>query len=153
MKVPASSEIFLFGDFRLDRAGGGLFRRDDHDAFAPVAIGSRALDLLAVLIERRGDVVSREAIMAAVWPKMAVEESNLFIQIPALRAILDRGQSGQTCIQTVTGRGYRFIALVTRCARPSEKREPPSFRSSSSPSPTSAEIPSRTISPRASRTT
>ena len=114
--MAASSEMFLFADFRLDRAGGGLFRRDDHGAFAPVTIGSRALDLLAVLIERRGDVVSKEEIMAAVWPRLAVEEANLFAQISALRAILDKEQSGQSCIQTVIGRGYRFIAPVTRCA-------------------------------------
>ena len=74
--MPTSSEFFLFGEFRLDRAGGGLFRRDDHGAFAPVTIGSRALDLLAALIERRGDVVAKEEIMAAVWPKMTVEEDN-----------------------------------------------------------------------------
>ncbi len=114
--MPASSDIFLFGKFRFDRAGGGLFQRDDRGAFAPVTIGSRALDLLAVLIERRGDVVSKEEIMAAVWSKMAVEEGNLFAQISTLRAILDREQPGQSCIQTVTGRGYRFIAPVTRCA-------------------------------------
>ena len=114
--MPASSDIFLFADFRLDRAGGGLYRLDNHGAFAPVMIGSRALDLLAVLIERRGDVVSKDEIMAAVWPRMAVEEGNLFVQISALRAILDKEQSGQSCIQTVIGRGYRFIAPVTRCA-------------------------------------
>jgi TolB-like protein len=54
--------------------------------------------------------------MAAVWPKTTVEEANLFAQISALRAILDRKQSGQSCIQTVTGRGYRFIPPVTRGA-------------------------------------
>jgi TolB-like protein/DNA-binding winged helix-turn-helix (wHTH) protein len=116
MKMLTSSDIFLFAEFRLDRADGGLSRRDIHGAFVPVAIGSRALDLLAVLIERRGDVVSKEEIMAAVWPKMAVEEGNLFVQISSLRAILDREQSGHSCIQTVSGRGYRFIAPVTRCA-------------------------------------
>jgi class 3 adenylate cyclase/DNA-binding winged helix-turn-helix (wHTH) protein/tetratricopeptide (TPR) repeat protein len=116
MKMPTSSEFFLFGEFRLDRAGGGLFRRDDHGVFAPVTIGSRALDLLAALIERRGDVVAKEEIMAAVWPKMTVEEHNLFVQISALRAILDKKQSAQSCIQTVAGRGYRFIAPVARCA-------------------------------------
>ena len=114
--MPRFIRHFPIRHFRLDRAGGGLFRRDDHGAFAPVTIGSRALDLLAVLIERRGDVVSKEEIMAAVWPKMAVEEGNLFVQISALRAILDKEQSGQSCIQTVAGRGYRFIAPVTRCA-------------------------------------
>ena len=126
--MPASSEIFRFADFRFDRAGGGLFRRDSRGAFAPVTIGSRALDLLAVLIERRGDVVSKEEIMAAVWAKTAVEEANLFAQISALRAILDKEQSGQSCIQTVIGRGYRFIAPVTRCAglrsTPAETVEP-----------------------------
>jgi pimeloyl-ACP methyl ester carboxylesterase/DNA-binding winged helix-turn-helix (wHTH) protein len=116
MKMSASSDIYLFADFRLDRAGGGLFRRDDSGALAPVTIGSRALDLLAVLIERRGDVVSKEEIAAAVWPKTAVENGNLFVQISTLRAILDGEQSGQSSIQTVAGRGYRFIAPVRRCA-------------------------------------
>ena len=51
MELLASSEVFLFEDFRLDRRGGGLFRRDGNDGFAPVAIGSRGLDILSVLIE------------------------------------------------------------------------------------------------------
>jgi class 3 adenylate cyclase len=116
MKMQASSDSFLFEEFRLDRLGGRLFRRDDHGAFVPVAIGSRALDILAALIDRRGDIVSKEEIIAAVWPKTVVEENNLFVQISALRRVLDSAQSGQSCIQTVIGRGYRFIAPVTRCA-------------------------------------
>jgi adenylate cyclase len=123
MKMRASSDIFLFEEFRLDRVGGGLFRRDDHGAFVPVGIGSRALDILAALIERRGGIVSKEEIMAAGWPRTVVAEGNLFVQISALRRVLDREQSGQSCIQTVTGRGYRFIAPVTRC--PVEGVEPP----------------------------
>ena len=54
--------------------------------------------------------------MGAGWPRTVVAEGNLFVQIAALRRILDAAQSGQSCIQTVTGRGYRFIAPVTRCA-------------------------------------
>src|ERR1700733_6684945 len=115
MKMTASSDIYLFADFRFDRASGGLFRRDGSTTFAPVKIGSRALDLLTVLIEQRGFVVSKDEIMAAVWPKMAVEEANLFFQISTLRNILDGQQRGKSCIQTVVGRGYRFIASVTRC--------------------------------------
>jgi DNA-binding winged helix-turn-helix (wHTH) protein len=76
----------------------------------PVAIGSRALDILAVLIKRRGNVVSREEIIAAVWPKTVVGEGNLFVQMAARRQRLDRKRSGQSCIQTITGRGYRFVA-------------------------------------------
>src|SRR5215472_4530485 len=115
MKMQASSDSFLFEEFRLDRLGGGLFRRDGHGAFVPVAIGSRPLDILAALIDRRGDIVSKEEIIAAVWPKTVVAENNLFVQISALRRVLDSEQLGQSCIQTVIGRGYRFIAPVTRC--------------------------------------
>jgi DNA-binding winged helix-turn-helix (wHTH) protein len=114
--MPTSFEIFLFGEFRLDRAGGGLFRRDAKGVFVPVAIGSRALEILAILVERRGDIVSKEEIMGTGWPRTVVAEGNLFVQIAALRRILDATQSGQSCIQTVIGRGYRFIAPVTRCA-------------------------------------
>jgi class 3 adenylate cyclase/predicted ATPase len=116
MKMSASSEIFSFGEFRLDRAGGGLFRRDADGHFVPVATGSRALEILAALVERRGEIVSKEEIMGTGWPRTMVAEGNLFVQIAALRRILDAAQSGQSCIQTVIGRGYRFIAPVTRCA-------------------------------------
>ena len=54
--------------------------------------------------------------MAAVWPRTAVAEGNLFVQIAALRAALDSGRPPPSCIQTVAGRGYRFIAPVTRCS-------------------------------------
>jgi class 3 adenylate cyclase len=116
MEMPASSDIFLFTEFRLDRAGGGLFRRDHDGAFVPVAIGSRALDILAVLLERRGDIVSKEELMAVGWPNTVVAESNLFVQISALRRALDREQSAQSFVQTITGRGYRVIIPVTRSA-------------------------------------
>jgi class 3 adenylate cyclase/predicted ATPase len=112
----SSTDVFLFEGFRLDRASGGLFRRDADGVFVPVAIGSRALEILAALVERRGEIVPKEEIMGLGWPRTAVVEGNLFVQIAALRRILDAAQSGQSCIQTVIGRGYRFIAPVTRCA-------------------------------------
>ena len=114
MEVLASSEVFLFEDFRLDRHGGGLFRRADDGAFAPVAIGSRGLDILGVLIARAGEVVSKDEIIAAVWPETVVEDSNLTVQISALRRALDHGRAAGGCIQTVSGRGYRLVAPVTR---------------------------------------
>jgi adenylate cyclase len=114
MKMSASSEIVLFGEFRLDRAGGGLFRRDADGVFVTVAIGSRALEILAALVERRGNIVSKEEIMGTGWPRTVVAEGNLFVQIAALRRILDAAQPRHSCIQTVIGRGYRFVAPVTR---------------------------------------
>jgi len=112
MAALASSEVFVFEDFRLDRHGGGLFRRADDGAFAPVAIGSRGLDILGVLIARAGEVVSKDEIIAAVWPGTIVEDSNLTVQISSLRRVLDHGRSNGSCIQTVSGRGYRFVAPV-----------------------------------------
>jgi class 3 adenylate cyclase len=52
--------------------------------------------------------------MQAVWPRTVVEENNLMVQISALRRILDRDRVDGSCIQTVPGRGYRFVAPVTR---------------------------------------
>ena len=63
------SHIFLFEDFRLDRRGG-LFRCNGVGKNERVAIGSRALDILGLLIERAGEVVSKEEIIAAVWPEL-----------------------------------------------------------------------------------
>src|SRR5215831_14750041 len=52
--------------------------------------------------------------MVAVWPRTVVEENNLTVQISALRRILDAGRTQGSCIQNVPGRGYRFVAPVTR---------------------------------------
>jgi TolB-like protein/Tfp pilus assembly protein PilF len=108
----ASSEVFVFEDFRLV-GGGGLFQRAADGAFTAVAISSRGLAILRVLIERAGEVVLKNEIIAAVWPGMIVEDSNLTVQISALRRALQRGRPNGRCIQTVPGRGYRFAAPVT----------------------------------------
>src|SRR5580765_2629502 len=94
----SSAEIFLCERFRFDRRAGGLFQLDGG---APVAIGSRALDLLGVLVERPGDLVSKDEIMGAVWPRTVVEDGNLTVQISTLRRVLDNGESEGSCIQTI----------------------------------------------------
>src|SRR5690348_2298460 len=114
MDALASTDICLFGGFRLDRRGGALSRRDQRGVYVSIAIGSRALDVLAVLVHRPGDLVSRGEIMDAVWPGTAVEDGNLNVQVAALRRVLDQDRDGTSCIQTVPGRGYRFIPAVTR---------------------------------------
>ena len=110
----ATAGIFLFEEFRLDRRGDGLSRRNQRGVFVPVPIGLRALDVLGVLVERSGDLVSKEEIVGAVWGRTVVESANLTVQISALRRILDEGRSEQSCIQTIAARGYRFVAPVTR---------------------------------------
>ncbi len=114
MDAHSSSEVLLFDLFRLDRRGGGLSRCSDTGQLVPVTIGSRALEVLGVLIERRGDIVSKDEIMRAVWPRTVVEEANLTVQISTLRRILDTGRQGGSCIRTVPGRGYRFALPVTQ---------------------------------------
>ena len=101
------SHIFLFDRFRLDRRGG-LFQCFDGAAPVPINIGSRALEMLMILVEHSGNLVSKDEILAAVWPKTIVDEANLSVQISALRRVLDQGRSGKSCIQTVPGRGYRL---------------------------------------------
>ena len=113
MDAPSPSAMFLFGQFCLDRRGGGLFRSTGDGDTVPVTIGCRALEILGVLIERRGDLVSKEEIRSAVWPTTVVEDANLTVQISALRRILDPKGSDASCIQTVIGRGYRFVAPVS----------------------------------------
>jgi len=119
MDALAADEIFLFEGFRLDRRAGGLFRADQDAVPISVAVGSRALDLLMLLVRRHGDLVSKDEIMTTVWPGVIVEDSNLPTQISALRRVLDYGRVNGSCIETVSGRGYRFIVPVTRCARDS----------------------------------
>ena len=134
MEALAAGDVFLFDGFRLDRRGGGLFRRDERGDFVPMAIGSRALDVLGVLVERPGDLVSRDAIIAAVWPATVVEDANLNMQIAALRRVLDDGRAEGSCIQTVPGRGYRFVVPVTRSdPTPSSESTPPSGNGSGGP--------------------
>ncbi len=109
--LPISADIFIFGDFRLDWRGGGLFRCNDGGEQVPVGIGSRALNVLRVLLERAGDLVPKDDIIAAVWPDVVVAEANLAVQISVLRRTLDAVGS-VSCIQTMSGRGYRFTAPV-----------------------------------------
>ena len=112
MEALSAGDIFLFDQFHLDRRG--LFRRDGGAGLAPVEVGSRALDVLRVLLERPGDLVSRNEIMAAAWPGIVVEDNNLTIQIAALRRVLDQDRANGSCIRTVPRRGYRFVAPVVR---------------------------------------
>jgi DNA-binding winged helix-turn-helix (wHTH) protein len=73
MEALSPNEVFLFEGFRLDRRG--LFRRDEGAALAPVEIGSRALDVLGVLLRRPGELLSRDEIMATARPGTVVEDN------------------------------------------------------------------------------
>jgi DNA-binding winged helix-turn-helix (wHTH) protein len=80
----------------------------------PIQIGSRAFDILVALVERAGELVSKGELMARGWPNTFVEESNLKVQIAALRRTLRDGEEGNRYISNVIGRGYWFVAPVAR---------------------------------------
>src|SRR5437879_2333760 len=98
-----------FGPYRLIAAQRLLVEGDK-----PVRLGSRAFDILAALVERAGEVVRKEELIARAWPQTFVEDANLKIQISALRRALGDGQGGHRYVATVPGRGYNFVAPVRR---------------------------------------
>jgi TolB-like protein len=84
--------------------GETLFRGTE-----PVALSQRAVALLRILIDRAGALVSKDALMEAAWPGLAVEDSNLTVQIAALRRVLGEVPGGEGWIATLPRRGYRFV--------------------------------------------
>lgn len=106
--APADSGPFVFGPFQLLAAERRLLRDG-----RPVAIGGRALDVLVALVRRRGEVISNEALTAAVWPGLFVDETSLRVQISRLRKALDDGVGDQRFVTNVAGRGYCFVAPVS----------------------------------------
>src|SRR6516162_531176 len=116
MDALARTDILVFDCFCLDRRTGRLSQQDESGISRAIAIGSRALEILAVLADRQGHLLTKDEMMAAAWPGTVVDDNNLAVQISALRRILDRDRAEGSCIQTVPGRGYRFVASVTRIA-------------------------------------
>src|SRR5439155_9250738 len=105
---PPLGRAFLFRSFGLFPEQRLLLEGDNQ-----VRLGSRAFDILAALVERAGEVVSKEELIARAWPQTFVEESNLKFQVSALRRALGDGQGGHRYVVTVPGRGYNFVAPVS----------------------------------------
>ena len=108
-----------FGRFRV------LLRRRQLLADGvPVELGTRAFDLLLVLMEADGLLVTKEALLSRVWPGIVVSEDNLRVQIAALRRALG---ADRDFIRTEFGRGYRFTGvLCTNTAADAGQRPTPS---------------------------
>src|SRR5712692_3437266 len=115
---PMDGGAISFGPFRLLAARRLLLEGDQ-----PVRLSSRAFDILSAMVERAGDVVGKQELIARAWPQTLVEEANLKIQVSALRRALGDGQAGNRYIATVTGRGYSFVAPI-RLDEPSEVPPP-----------------------------
>lgn len=107
--VPTSvmAEIYKFGLFRLDPDAGILFLGAE-----PKMIGQRAVALLRVLLAKPGMPVSKDVLIDAAWSGLAVEESNLTVQMAALRRALAAQAGGENWIETLSRRGYRYVGPV-----------------------------------------
>lgn len=104
MTFPAAQAIH-FGPYRVYPEQRLVMETEQ-----PVRLGRRALDILLILLEHAGQVVSKQTLIAAVWPKSVVEDINLRVHMAALRKALGDGQNGQRYIITVAHRGYSFVA-------------------------------------------
>ena len=110
--APSASTEVAFGPFRLFPSQFLLLEGDK-----PVPLGSRALEILIVLLERPGVLVSKQELMARVWPNVFVEPANLTVHISALRRVLRDGRDRNRFIINIPGRGYRFVASVAVLGR------------------------------------
>ena len=111
MDAPHASDAVSFGPFSLhDKTR--LLEKDG----VPIKLGSRAMDILRLLVNRAGEVVPKGELLAYAWPGLVVEEISLRVHIAELRKALGDGKEGARYITNVPSRGYCFVAPVQRSA-------------------------------------
>jgi predicted ATPase/DNA-binding winged helix-turn-helix (wHTH) protein len=115
---PRVNEVVSFGPFRLF-ASERLLKKDEQ----PIRLGGRSLDILIALVERTGEVLTRKELISRVWPEVTVDEANLRVHVTGLRKALGDGRDDARYVVTVPGRGYCFVAPVTRST--AERSLPP----------------------------
>jgi predicted ATPase/DNA-binding winged helix-turn-helix (wHTH) protein len=108
-----TKDVILFGPFSLIPSER-LLARDG----APVELSARALDILVVLLTHHNEVVSKRELLAQVWPDVTVEEGSLRFHVANLRRVLGDGKEGARYISTLAGRGYCFVAPISRPHHP-----------------------------------
>lgn len=122
----AVSQLFEFGPFRVDAAERLVWcgpRR--------LNLRGKSFDLLLVLIRSGGRALSKEELLATIWPGLAVEEGNLTVAMSKLRDVLREGNAAMDYIETLPGRGYRFLAAgrpaKSKSARPGSSGQHPAI--------------------------
>src|SRR5882672_12069006 len=108
---PVSQDVICFGPFRLSTAERLLEKNG-----VRIRLGSRALDILIALVEHPAEIVTKKELFARVWPDLVVDEGNLRYHVLALRKALGEGRSGTRYVTNVSGRGYCFVAPISRAA-------------------------------------
>ena len=131
MMEPAAQtrDVISFGPFSLVASEGLLTRGG-----AALQLGARTLDVLIALASRPNQAISRKELLAQVWPDVTVSEGSLRFYIAELRNAFNDGKDGARYITTLAGRGYFFVAPVSRL---SERRLAPAPVATSLLMPTS----------------
>ena len=109
-----SPQSLFFDPFELRPADRALLENG-----IPVPLGARALDILIVLVENAGSIVSNDEIFSRVWPSLNVGEGSLRVHLVAVRKALREGEREMRFISNIPGRGYSFTGSVTRGSSPS----------------------------------
>jgi predicted ATPase/DNA-binding winged helix-turn-helix (wHTH) protein len=128
-----------FGPFRLDQAPTELWCAEQ-----PVSLRPKTLALLAYLVAHAGQMVTKDALLEAVWPETSVGDGVLKASVSELRKVFRDTPTASQWIATVHGRGYRFVAPVTR-VEPTTPRETPA--TDAAPQPALPLAPMRTLPP------
>ena len=105
--MQTTGAIYEFGSFRLEVNERRLLRNKQ-----PVVLRAKVFDTLVALVANHGRLVTKDTLMRAVWPDAVVEEGNLAHNVTVLRKALGDRDSGQLHVETVPGKGYRFVANV-----------------------------------------
>ena len=126
-----------FGPFVLNPESGTLLRQG-----LPVPVGYRGILLLAALLRKPGEVVTKSALLDAAWPGMVVEEGNLTVQVATLRKLLGSSSEGKDWITTVPRVGYRFTGAVEALPEAGSPKE----RSGVQPGPSIGVLPFANLS-------
>jgi predicted ATPase/DNA-binding winged helix-turn-helix (wHTH) protein len=112
----SNANQIVFGSFELNVTERALKKADE-----AIPLGARAFDILIALIDRAGEVVTKNELMAKAWPDITVEEGSLRVHLSALRKALGDGQFSNKYISNVQGRGYCFVAPIIRRVEKQDK--------------------------------
>lgn len=123
-RILPGDDIIAFGSFQLNRTQRALIRNG-----MPIALGSRAMEILLALTEKAGAILSNRELLKRVWPNIVVEDGTIRVHVASLRKVLRDAEPDSDYVHNVTGRGYRFVAPI---GRPRRVAEPLSVHSSGS---------------------
>lgn len=126
-----TGRFYEFGEFRLEPEERLLTKRAQ-----PVSLAPKAFDLLTLLVQNHGRLVTKDEIMESVWSGSFVEDANLTVSISVLRKIFGQKEGGPQHIETIPKKGYRFVAPITEGDSPNGTSRPLNSEAASRSAPT-----------------